>query len=291
MRWDSVNDAGGKRMNEDHVAVFERGAMADILVLDGATALVDDGVDGCNADVVWFVRRFAAEFERLLDAGTSYDALLGAAAGAVAREWDARSAGRDVPPYAWPVASLAWLRVSAGPDGAASVRLASLGDCKALLRTTDGTVRDLDPFDNVQEASLYTEVAALRGQGVQDPAEVFARMLPGLRERRTAQNLAPRPVVLSARPQGPFAVREVAFDAPAGSLLLAMSDGFWRLVDPYALHTADSLMAACAADGLAPLLRALRAFEAGQGGDASLAVKRADDASAVAWRVGIADAR
>jgi len=285
MHWTSVNDAGGSRRNEDHVAVIERNDVADILVLDGATALVDAGNDGCSDDVVWFVQRFAREFERAVDAGSARSALLQTAALATASAWHVGTAGRQSPPYAWPVASLAWLRIGQRPDGGADVVLTSLGDCKALWRGPDGAVRDLDPIDNAQEASLYAEVAALREQGVDNAAERFARMLPLLRARRTAQNLDPAPVVLSVRPQGPFAIRETAFDAPPGSLLLAMTDGFWRLVDPYGLYATQSLMDACATGGPAHLLRALRAFEAGEGGAESLAVKRADDASAVAWWV------
>lgn len=288
MRWTMVNDAGAARASEDHVAVFERGAASDILVLDGATALVGDGEDGGHADVVWFVRAFADAFGRLLDAGTSDAALLDAAAQAASRAWRARTrartGGHERPPYAWPVASLLWLRVGQREDGTAAVRLRSLGDCKALLRLPDGSVRDLDPFDNPQEASLYREVAALRAEGVHEPADVFARMLPSLRARRTAQNTAPRPQVLCALPQGAFGVRESAFEAPPGSLLLAMSDGFWRLVEPYGLYTTAGLMDACAGAGLEALLRALRGHE-GAPGPGSLAVKRADDACAVLWPV------
>ena len=282
MLWNSVHDAGGGRPNEDHVAVIERGGVADILVLDGATALVDAGNAGGGDDVVWFVQRFAKEFERGVDAGIDRGALLTSAARATASAWRAATARREMPAYAWPVASLAWLRIVQRPDGGADVVFTSLGDCKTLLRRPDGAVRDLDPIDNAQETALYAEVAALRAQGVDDPVERFARMLPLLRARRAAQNLDPAPVVLSVRPQGPFAVRETAFHAPAGSLLLAMTDGFWRLVDPYGLYTAQALMDACATGGPAHLLRALRVFESGEGGAGSLAVKRADDASAVA---------
>jgi hypothetical protein len=89
--------------------------------------------------------------------------------------------------------------------------------------------------------------------------------------------------VLGVRPQGPFAVRERAFDLGPGSTVVAMTDGFWRLVDPYGVMTAEQLLDACRRDGLQAVLAQLRAVEQGTAGAASLAVKRADDASAVAW--------
>jgi hypothetical protein len=287
-RWETVSDAGGTRANEDLVAVFERAGTTDVLVLDGATSLVDGGQDveggGGNADVVWFVQRFAAEFERLLDTGAPRTALLGLAAEATGRAWDGRGGGRNAAPWAWPVASLSWLRVTPRTDGEGHAgHLTSLGDCKTVLRLADGSVCDLDPFDNPQETSLYAEVAALIEAGVIDPTERFARLLPSLRARRTAQNLNPAPAVLGVRPQGPFAVRERAFDLGPGSTVVAMTDGFWRLVDPYGVMTAEQLLDACHRDGLQAVLARLREVERGAGGAASLAVKRADDASAVAW--------
>jgi hypothetical protein len=62
-----------------------------------------------------------------------------------------------------------------------------------------------------------------------------------------------------------------------------MTDGFYRLVDTYGLHTDASLLQACAGGGLEALLAELRQHEDASGG-AGLAVKQADDASAVAWR-------
>jgi hypothetical protein len=270
--WEAVGDGGGAHPNEDWTAVFERPGTTDMLVLSGG-----------GADVVWFVRRFTAEFERALDAGAPRAALLEQAARATGEAWDARTGGRAIEPWAWPVASLCWLRVTED-GGARRGHLTSLGDCKALLRPPGGVARDLDPFDNAQEASLYGEVAALREAGVLDPAERFARLLPSLRARRARQNLDPAPAVLGVRPQGPFATRELAFDLAPGAVLLAMSDGFWRLVDPYALLTPEQLLESCVRDGLHAVLARLRDFERGAGGAASLAVKRADDASALIWR-------
>lgn len=289
-RWEAVTDGGGESLNEDLVRVFEGdgdgaergGSPTDILVLDGATALVDADADGGNRDVVWFVTRFADEFGRARAAGVEHGAMLAHAARAAGQAYAERIGGRELAPYAWPVASLSWLRVVRAGAGFRA-HLTSLGDCKTVLRLPDGEVRDLAPIAPDHEAPLYDEVAALRADGVLDPKTRFTRMLPLLRARRTVQNMDPAPAVLSARPQGPYASREATVDVPPGSMLVAMSDGFWRPVDPYRQLSARAFLDACAADGLQAVLERLRTWEAGAGGAASLAVKRADDASAVAW--------
>jgi hypothetical protein len=63
-----------------------------------------------------------------------------------------------------------------------------------------------------------------------------------------------------------------------------MTDGFYRLADPYAMYTPPALFDACLARGLDAMLAELRAAE--RGGGAGLSVKAADDASAVLWHAG-----
>jgi hypothetical protein len=63
-----------------------------------------------------------------------------------------------------------------------------------------------------------------------------------------------------------------------------MSDGLYRLISPYATHTAESLMADLADKGLLALIRALRDFESAPDGDIPR-IKRRDDASAVYLKI------
>jgi hypothetical protein len=88
--------------------------------------------------------------------------------------------------------------------------------------------------------------------------------------------------VLCLRPAGAFAARCVTLEVAHGATLLAMTDGFYRLADPYALYAPAQLVDACAERGLEAMLAELRALEAG-GGAPGLAVKAVDDASAVMW--------
>jgi len=282
MAWTSVSSAAPGHGNEDHVAVFEQDRMTDIVVLDGATSVAQQNyIDRDGGDVAWFVRRFGSAFGRALAGRSSQEQAVRTAVDAVRADFEDRTAGLAVPMHAWPVAAMTWVRIM--PMGAtAELIVYCLGDCKTLLLGADGSVRDLDPWVNPQEALLQEAIAGLVREGVADPALRRERLLPMLRRRREEQNMAPAPQSLCLAPAGPFAARRYAVRVERGATLLVMTDGFYRLVDAYGLYTDAGLLRACAGGRLEQLLGELREYERTSGG-AGLAVKQADDASAVAW--------
>jgi hypothetical protein len=184
--------------------------------------------------------------------------------------------------YAQPLAAMTWIRIRRLSDHLA-LSLYCLGDCKAFAVEAGGAVLDLDPYVNPYEAVLQETMAALALEGVLDPALRRARLLPTLRARRESQHGAAAPNVLCLPPQGEFDARQLALRLPLDAAVLAMTDGFYRLVDPYGLITLDELGRRCRQEGLAPLMRALRDFETARAAASTMAVKSADDASAVIW--------
>lgn len=278
-----VSSGASAQRNEDWAGSYQAPDGTDLVIIDGGTSVADrDYVDAANGDVVWFVKRFAAALGVCIAAGQDQHDAVHAAIDTVRREFDERSAGQSVPCYAWPIAAMSWARIS-GKDLARRLSLYCLGDCKVLLRDADGAVSDLDPWVNPQEAVLRAEIARLQAGGVQDPAERQARLLPLLRARRVEQNNAANPAVLCLQPAGAFAARRYEIALAPGAALLAMTDGFYRLVDTYGLHTNASLFALCMESGLDAALAALRRHEA-DARAASASVKRADDASAILWQ-------
>ncbi len=282
MRWTSVSSGALGHGNEDHVAIFEQDRMADIVVLDGATSVAQQNyIDRQDGDVAWFVQRFSRAFREALAERSSQEQAVRTAVDAVRADFEDRTAGMAVPVYAWPIAAMSWIRVL--PLGEmAELIVYCLGDCKALLLRPDGSVRDLDPWVNPQEALLQEAIAGLVREGVADPAARRERLLPMLRRRREEQNMALAPQSLCLAPAGPFAARRHALRAERGATLAVMTDGFYRLVEPYGLYTDAGLLQACAQGRLEALLGELRDHERRSGG-AGLAVKQADDASAVVW--------
>ena len=279
--------APGDGINEDLIRVFRQDGLTDLLVLDGATSVADaDYIDRQQGDVAWFTHAFAGALAREIDPGVAQARAVHRAIETVRQAWLAAADGRTVPLYAHPLAAMTWIRIR-HLDDHISLSLYCLGDCKVFAVDAGGAVADLDPYVNPYEDVLQEAMAALTREGVHDPDLRRARLLPMLRARRESQHMAPAPSVLCLAPQGEFSAREYALRLPLDSALLAMTDGFYRLVDPYGLITLEELGRRCRQDGLAPLMRELRRFEGARTGDGatanSAAVKSADDASAVIW--------
>ncbi|MBB3118272.1 protein phosphatase 2C domain-containing protein [Pseudoduganella violacea] len=288
MPWTAICEGAGKHRNEDLIAVHEHDSVTDILVIDGATSLAErDYIDTEEGDVAWFARRFAAELHKVLGPDATQDTLVRRAMDATRAAWLAHTENTEIPRYAHPIAALSWTRVfhHAGLD---ELHLYCLGDCKTLLRGADGQVRDLDPWINPQEGVLQREIGAMLAKGVSDPAERRALLTPLLRRRREEQNIALEPSILCLQPQGPFAARKSVLRVETGTALLSMTDGFYRLSDPYELYSPAQLVEACTTRGLDAMLSELRATEAASAAKGGLMVKAADDAAAVLWISGAA---
>lgn len=280
----SLSAGAGAHENEDCVAVCSRDGVADLIVIDGGSSVAErDYVNDPRGDVAWFAQEFAAALVSTLDAASSQGEAALTAARKLHSDFVASTQGQEVPPYAWPIAAMTWARIRRS-EGGHRLQLYCLGDCKTLMRTADGRTIDLDPFVNPQEAVLQAEIARLTAGGLTDPVQRKARLLPMLRERRVFQNAAASPAILCLKPAGPFAARTVELTLDPGATLLVMTDGFYRLVDPYGLHTDASLVERCVSAGLNAVLEELRSFESGSMAGGALTVKKADDASAVMWQ-------
>jgi hypothetical protein len=282
MAIEQISCAPDGGINEDLVAVFEAEDLCDLLVLDGATSVADaNHIDREQGDVAWFVGAFAAALARVISPGLAQARAVRQALDAVRDAYAAQAGEQAIPLHAHPLAALAWIRIRRMEDHLA-LSVYCLGDCKAFALDDSGAVRDLDPYVNPHEAVLREAIAALGLEGVTDPAARRTRLLPMLRARREFQHRSAAPEVLCLAPQGEFKAREYAFRLAPGAAVLAMTDGFYRLVDSYGLYTIEELAQRCRTDGLSALMDELRAFEAARA-DATLAVKSADDASAVLW--------
>ncbi|MET0983550.1 MAG: hypothetical protein ABWY02_15700 [Telluria sp.] len=277
----------GSGINEDLIRVMEGDGLADIIVLDGATSVAHANyVDEREGDVAWFTHAFADALTGAISPGGSPAQAVHRAIASVRQAYRLLAGEREVPLYAHPLAALTWIRIRQMDDHLA-LSLYCLGDCKAFAVHRDGAVVDLDPYVNPYEDVLQEAMAALTREGVVEPGLRRERLLPMLRARRESQHMAPAPNVLCLAPQGEFDAREYALRLPLGAAVLAMTDGFYRLVDSYGLYTLEDLGRRCREDGLAPLMRELRQFEAARSKAGtrldSAAVKSADDASAVIW--------
>lgn len=134
--------------NDDHIAVFSKGGVTDILVLDGASSVAEqDYIDPVGGDVAWFVHAFTAALEQVLSPERSQQDCVHAAMAIVRSAFGQTDQTKPAPLHAWPIAALTWLRISQR-NGVSRAGLYSLGDCKSLMQTAGGACVDLDPFIN-----------------------------------------------------------------------------------------------------------------------------------------------
>lgn len=281
MHISTMSSAGGAAPNEDLIVVVEHGEVTDILVLDGATSVADmNYIDAERGDVVWFVVQFCEALKTVIRHDRSQHDSVALALTALNADFVARTADVAMPLYAYPISALTWLRVTQA-DGAPTLQAYCVGDCKAFVRAPDGSVVDIDPYVNPQEQVLQVEMARLRASGVRDAAASKAALMPMLRERRAQQNTAASPTVLCVAPRGPLAAREYALALDPAATVIAMTDGFHRLVDTYRLYTIEQLATLCVQEGLAAAHARLRDYEHQQRDAHGLSVKRADDAAAI----------
>ena len=146
------------------------------------------------------------------------------------------------------------------------------GDCVALIQTPDGPVEVLTKHEQSDlEAKTSRELNAM---SLED-------RMKGLRKIRATQNTVPEHMLLGLNPEAVSTLVIEQRRLPEGSHVLLMTDGLWRLVDPYAVMSAQDLMTEAISQGIEGLARTLRNYEAGDDLDASSRVKKTDDACGV----------
>ncbi len=276
---DHLSDPGtaGKR-NEDNLCL-EEGLLA---VFDGATGIGDQLVfPEHGSDAAWlaeFAAHRLAGCESDLSAGDMVREIASAARKEVADRTDIEA----LPRYAWPTCGFEMARVRQG-----RLELSGLGDCCAYLLAPSGELTIHCPIPSAREVEMAVARALLDRSGGFGPQGGIVRegeALEVLRRGRSQHNTPGGKVwTLGLAPQAGEHVSSLDVDAPEGSLLLLMSDGFAALTEMYLHHTAVEMVAAAADIGLAPLLRELRRIEQVDDPFAErfARFKRSDDATAI----------
>jgi hypothetical protein len=275
---DQLSLAGdAARPNEDFLAHGGQAA----LVMDGATPLGDALMPG-RSDAAWIAqfgsRRLMAHLE---DGDGARKALRGALADA---EKSFEALRRHPPEEMWqtPCASM----MLAVPD-VGNVEFLWFGDCAALMRQGDAAVTVVgETFD--KRAAEAERARAVAKEKNLSPASGLSRpeFIGTLRAARNRINSGDNWLFSPDARAASHVCRRIVKAAP-GTLLLLATDGFLALASDYGVYSADGLMAAAQARGLAALGEELRAIEAGDAsGDKFPRFKKSDDATALLLRLG-----
>lgn len=183
-------------------------------------------------------------------------------------ERDVRVPLKDAPLASYPTAAATWVRARKG-----ALEGATLGDSCAIVRAPSGLV------------SVFGEThkpAEEQGRAKKVMAMTPEERLKWLQDVRAIHNTERGYWVFGVQAEAAAHVVHQSVAAPAGTRVLVMTDGFYRLVTPYGRYTDAALIAAAMAKGLGPLMAELRSLEASPEDDAKIGrFKTSDDATAL----------
>ncbi|MEE2525894.1 hypothetical protein V0U79_05915 [Hyphobacterium sp. HN65] len=278
---DAVNFPSGSGTGDDRYG-FDEGA-GTAWVVDGATdvgtmRLFPEAIDtgegqilGWESDAAWYAERLSERFTRppeQLESTRAYLERCIRDMAAKANE-DAAVPIAGQPRHNLPSAGGIWMRRQDD-----HLEFAGLGDCMAIVEI-DGHCQIIGDVEGIRaEYRMWGKAI-----GEQDRAAGFAKA----REIRNVMNTDGNHWVFSLHPEAAAHAGIEQVRLRRENRILLMSDGFFRLIEPYQAYTAAQLMAeACEPDGLPALANALRARERNPEDDAAMGrLKTSDDACAV----------
>lgn len=192
--------------------------------------------------------------------------------------------------YAFPSASVA--RATLDED---CLICDSLGDCTILLRRKDGGIdaHRVDPVMSQCERDALARLVELRKSGQisvdMDPLDARTRLLPVIQENRSKANKPDGYGYFTlSTPILPVLVRTSFFNAANLSHILLMTDGFYTIVEDYAVMTDEELFSTVLSDGIDAVAKRLRSVEnSDPKGQTYPRFKKNDDATAGLIRISL----
>jgi hypothetical protein len=274
---DTISELGcSNGENEDcfgwnHSAVF---------VIDGATPLGPPLITPPHSDAAWLAEFARDFFVRELSSNSSGPETV-RSLNKAARDYFFAHVHQEVEPYQYPAAGFQALRIL--EEGLETMGLA---DCVLFVqdaqnqctRWTGGKPNRLPEQQAARRALDLTSGFKPSGGPLQDD-----RVLIELRLQRSVYNTPEGSWTLGLEPAAAdhVIVQNLKTLLPATAILC--TDGFAEMVDHYAIHTIDSIIARAEKEGLARLLIELRHMERHLDPDGSMfpRYKQSDDATAV----------
>lgn len=263
----------GRDLNED--AAGARGDLA--WVLDGARSPVAPRFG--PSDAAWLVADIDTRLRAAAASGTGLDDALARLGSALPLAWGPAD---DADPAGGPTSCLALLQLDADVEST-RIEAAILGDVVVLMDGVDGPVIWTD--ERVRPFEART-IAVAAGSSRAPDGSLGPEVAETIRANRRAINTPQGFAVVSPVRPWLHLVRRFSARLAPGSRLALMSDGFWRLVDPFAMLSPRELLDALLRGETDALLARLRAAERDDG-DAGRwpRIKIHDDATVMVVRV------
>jgi hypothetical protein len=278
----SAATQGSGAINEDGLGFL--GSADDVSaawIFDGVTGINEHNFLGGGTDAAWFVAKAHDHLRTLVDFDLPLREILSRLVKALITDFKVAAKAVKLPEDYDPPAACLILLKRYGKTWQAL----RLGDSCLLARGSDGLHMSAAASpNNAFDHWLSTEALKRRDAGTLDVKELLAEFRPQLLQGRKSRNSPGGYSILEASPSA----MEFAdyFDLGAPSEILLCTDGYYRAVDHYALHSNESLLqASLAPGGVDNVLDSIRSIEADDPACVKyLRFKPADDATAMALR-------
>ena len=249
-----------------------------VWIFDGVTGINEHNFLGGGSDAAWLVKQAHKHLLSLAALHLSLREIIIRLVEALIADWSEVAKGLDLPENYDPPATCLILAKRYN-DQWQAVRL---GDSCLLARTSSSghAVLAASP-NNAFDHWLATEAAKRRAAGVLDVKALLAEFRPQLAEGRKLRNTPGGYSILEANLAAVAGAEYMVLGKP--DKLLLCTDGYYRAVDTYALHSEASLLdASLASGGVDIVLDGIRAVEASDPTCIKyLRFKPADDATAI----------
>lgn len=250
-------------------------------VFDGVTGINGKNLLAPGTDAAWLVSKAHDQLLKLAGLDISLREILSRLVQSLIIDFNAAVENIDISKDYDPPAACLVLVKRYGSEWKAL----RLGDSCLLARANDGahTILAASP-NNAFDHWLSTEAAKRRDAGVLDIKAMVAEFRPKLLQGRKLRNTPGGYSILEAKEVAMEFAEYLDLGTPREILLC--TDGYYRAVDHYDLHTDETLIEASSGNsGVAGVLASLRATEASDPDcQKYLRFKPADDATAVLLR-------
>ena len=255
-------------------------------VFDGATGIGDSLVfPSHGSDAAWLAQLAAGQFYKAApeaNAGDMVRKVCRDAALAVSAEIELS----QLPRFAWPTSSFEMARLHGN-----MLELCGLGDCTAFVLSADGSLLTHIAMPTGRDGEMAAARRLLDASGGFGENLGIVRegaTLEALRRARALHNTKGGSVwTLGLEPDAGAHVASIKIKAEAGQQILLMSDGFAALCEAYQVYSAEAMVRAACANGLASLLAQLRHVEKVEDPAAArfARFKQSDDATAILAKI------
>ena len=250
-------------------------------IFDGVTGINGKNYLGGGTDAAWFVAKAHEHLQALAGLDLPLLEILSKLVKALIVDFKVAAKALNLPKDYDPPAACLILLKRYGQTWQAL----RLGDSCLLARGGDGSHMSVVASpNNAFDHWLSTEARKRRDAGLLDIKELLTEFRPQLLQGRKSRNTPDGYSILEASPSATEFAEYFELGAP-GEILLC-TDGYYRAVDHYALHSNESLLqASLAPGGVDSVLESIRGVEASDPACVKfLRFKPADDATAMALR-------